>query len=406
MIVGRIMNAFSPAPNMASLPPGASPIMVEGLLPQVTKSGQVVTPETAKGISTAYRCGNIISDDIAKIPLQMFTRQGNAIRQIGADPVTRNMAYLLQVSPNRYMTPFIFKKTLINWLLYWGNALAWQPAGSFRELYILPANLTYPTFDRQGDLWYVTILPDGKHQAIPSVEVLHLMINSSNGYWGKSVLQYARESMGRQLGAYETQDLISSQGLNAAGIIWVNGELSKEARDKMRGQYESVMNGSENSGRLAIFDNKIEKFEQVTMKASDMQFLEGIAATDAEIANFFGMPLHKLNQGKQSYQSNEQQQLDYLSTTLDPYLVQWEEGARLKWLSEKEQKTIYFKFIRESILRMDAKSRAELHEIKIRSGQETPNEARETDDMSGYADGDRHYMASNYTEIGAVNVPA
>ena len=391
----------------ANLPPGAAPIMVEGLPPLITKSGQVVTPETAKNIATAYRCGNIISDDIAKMPLQQFTRKGDQVNQIAPDPVTRNMAYLLQVAPNRYMTPFIFKKTMVNWLLFWGNALAWQPPGSMRELYILPTNFTYPTFDRQGDLWYMTLLPDGTHLAIPSVEVLHLMINSNNGYWGRSILQYARESMGRQLGAYEAQNLVYSQGLNAAGIVWVNGELSGDARKKMRSEYEGIMSGSGNAGRLAIFDNKIEKFESVSMKASDMQFLESIAATDAEIANFFGVPLYKLNQGKQSYNSNEQQQLDYLSTSLDPYLVQWEEGARLKWLSEKDQRSIYFKFIRESILRMDSKTRAELHQIKINSGQESPNEARETDDLSGYAGGEKRYMAANIVEIGAKpNVPA
>ena len=40
----------------------------------------------------------------------------------------------------------------------------------------------------------------------------------------------------------------------------------------------------------------------------------GIAATDADIANFFNFPLHKLNMGKQSYESNEQQELNYIRT--------------------------------------------------------------------------------------------
>ena len=91
-----------------------------------------------------------------------------------------------------------------------------------------------------------------------------------------------------------------------------------------------------------------------------------------------------------------------MKSTLDPYLVQWEQAARLKWLSEADQKDTYFKFIRESLLRTDAKTRAELHEIKIRSGQMSPNEAREVEDQSGYALGDDFYMTSNYQKIGAV----
>ncbi len=114
------------------------------------------------------------------------------------------------------------------------------------------------------------------------------------------------------------------------------------------------------------------------MRAKDVEFLAGIDATDVDLANFFNYPEYKLNRGKQSYQSNEQQDLDYLKSTLDPYLVQIEQAGRLRWLSEAEQQTRYFKFIRESILRTNAKSRAELDEIKIRSGTRTPNKAANT----------------------------
>jgi hypothetical protein len=48
---------------------------------------------------------------------------------------------------------------------------------------------------------------------------------------------------------------------------------------------------------------------------------------------------------------------------------------------------------------MDAKGRAETNEIRIRSGQMTPNEAREKDDVSAYPGGDKFYMTSNYTPI-------
>jgi HK97 family phage portal protein len=156
---------------------------------------------------------------------------------------------------------------------------------------------------------------------------------------------------------------------------------------------------------LAVFDNKVSKFETIQMKLTDAQFLEGIHANDIDVINFFGVPAYKLNMGKEAYNSNAQQDLDYLKSTLDPYLVQWEQAARLKWLTQAEQPNSYFKFIRESLLRTDAKTRAELHEIKIRSGQENPNEARESDDMSGYDLGEYFYMTSNYQKIGdPVNV--
>jgi HK97 family phage portal protein len=111
------------------------------------------------------------------------------------------------------------------------------------------------------------------------------------------------------------------------------------------------------------------------------------------------MPLHMLNMGNQSYSSNEQKYLEYLDGTLDSYLVQIEQGARIKWLSEGEQGDCFFKFNRDSLLRMDAKGRAETNEILIRSGQRTPNEARSKDDYSPYTEGDSFFMTKNYSDV-------
>jgi len=118
------------------------------------------------------------------------------------------------------------------------------------------------------------------------------------------------------------------------------------------------------------------------------------------------VPAYKLNMGKEAYNSNAQQDLDYLKSTLDPYLVQWEQAARLRWLSQAEQGNSYFKFVRESLLRTDAKTRAELNATKIASGQMSPNEAREIEDVSGYDQGDNYWMTRNNASVQElINVP-
>jgi HK97 family phage portal protein len=213
-------------------------------------------------------------------------------------------------------------------------------------------------------------------------------------------LEYAEESVGRRIGQSATQSSIQGQGLNPTAYIQVNAVLDKKGRDAYREAYSDAIRGADDAGNLAVFDNKVVKFEPVTMQPRDAQFLESIDATDLEIANFFKFPAYKLNRGKQSYQSNEQQDLDYLKSCLDPYLVQWEQAGRLSWLSEADQKSNYFKFIRESILRTNSKTRAELHEIQIRSGTLQPNESREIDDRDGYEEGGKFYMTKNYGPVG------
>jgi len=370
-----------------------------------TRARQSVGPETSKRVAAVYRCSNTITDDIAVMPFQQFERMRlpNGLRltqQIDPDAFLRNMAYLLEISPNRWMSPFILKKTALLWLLFWGNALLWlPPPPSVRELFILPTNVTIPKFDPDGDLWYEVRFPNGRKRFIPSVEVMHVMINSTNGIWGRGMLEYARETIGLRMGQSATQGNVQGQGLNPAAYIQVNAMLDKKGRDAYREAYSDAIRGAEDAGNLAVFDQKVVKFEPITMQFRDAQFLESVNATDLEIANFFKFPAYKLNSGKQSYQSNEQQDLDYLKSCLDPHLVQWEQAARLRWLSEADQKGNYFKFIREAILRTNAKSRAELHEIQMRSGTLTPNESREIEDRDGYPEGSKFYMTKNYGPV-------
>lgn len=384
----------------AQLSMTATPVtdnMIEfGDMVQLTSAGQQVTAETSRNVATAYRCINVLSDDVAKLPLQTFMSTApRQIERVRPSNRIQNIAWLLEVSPNRWMTPFIFKKLWISSLLWWGNAYIWQPTGAYPELFLLDPAETYPEFDADGNLWYMTKFPNGNEDHIPWVEVNHLQINSKNGMVGRSVLTYAKETVGRQQGAHNTQNMIFANGLNAAAYMMFDQELTPEARQRARLEYQKAISGQDNAGRLAVLDSHVTKFETINIKPVDAQFLETVNATDAQIANYFGIPLYKLNQGKQSYESNEQQNMDYLRSTLNPYLVQIEQGARLKWLPTKAQGKTYFRFNRDSLLQTDAKTRAEVLEKLIFAGILTPNQGLQINDMSPYDGGDVHYVPLN-----------
>lgn len=398
MIISNLVSSSAPpAPERARPAEGGSFPRVFGAWTK-TKSRKRVDEDAAKGVATAYRCGNTISDDVAMMPLQLFNSFRGKIERIYPDAVRRNTSYLIERQPNRWMTPFVWKKTVMNWLIWWGNAYIWSPASAFPELFVLDASTTYPVFDKSGNKWYQTTFASGLKDAIPDVEMTHLMINSKDGLHGMSVLEYARETMGRQLAAHETQDSIAGDGLKPTAALWVKGkQLSDTARSMVRKSYlDAVETGA------AIFEtDTFDKYETITMKPTDAQFLEGIAATDADVANFFAFPLHKLNMGKQSYESNEQQELNYVKSCLNPYLVQWEQAGGLKWVAEKDQPFQYLRFNRDAILQTDAKTRTEILVKKVAGGILTPNQALQIEDMNGFAGGDSHYLQASYGRIGS-----
>jgi len=373
-----------------------------------SRAGKVVTVESSKSVATAYRAKTILGDAFALTPLQLFQEIDDQKVRIRPDFRTRNAPYLVHVSPNLWgWTPFLYKKTLMEWLLFYGNFYSWSPPVWPFQKYILPADTTYPVFDEDGSIWYATILiKTGKIDYIPGPEVLHVLINpDESGQVGRGVIEYARETLGRQIAAYDAESQLFSQGLTPAAIMQVNATLDAEGRKAYRDSYGEVMSGE--GPRLAVLDSRITKFEPVTMTLVDAQFLESIQATDRDIANFFGMPLHMLNMGKEAYSSNEQKYLEYRSETLDPYFVQTEQGARIKWIPQAQQNDHFWKFNRDAIMRMDGKSRAEMNEILIRSAQRSPDEVREKDDYSAIPDGSgkKFYMTKNYAALDELGKP-
>lgn len=395
MIIGRAINYIR---DIAT--PGFIQREISQGISVMTNSGQAVSPESAKRIATVYRCANILANDVAKMPLQLFvSRQTGDIERVRPDPIRRNMAYLAEVQPNLHQTAFIFKKTAMRWLLFWGNAYIWKPNLRVPQMYVLPSNLVTSYFDGNDMRWYDVNI-DGQVEHIPEVEISHYMINSDDGKNGRSVLTFARETLGRRQAANETQNVLYGEGLMPAAVAQFPGDLSKEAREKIRQAYSEAVSGSANAGRLLILDGKVTKFETVPIKAADAQFLESISATEVDIANFFDVPLYKLNMGKEAYNSNEQRNLDYLASTLDSYLVQIEQESQIKWLTGAEQVYSYWRFNRNSLLRTDAKSRGEYLQGKILSGQMSPNEARAVEDEPAYPGGENRYVPSNMAVIG------
>lgn len=402
MILSKALNR--PQPVNAAQPVDPRPASYSSLSHHstTTKAGKYVTDESARSVATAYRAANILSDDIAKLPLQLYRQTGDQKERIRPSSQLRNKPYQIEVSPNLWgWTPFQFKKALSQWLIFYGNGYVWSPPVWPFQMYVLPAETTYPVFDEDGSLWYATVLTRmGKIEYLPGAEVLHVLINpDESGHVGRGVIEYARETLGRQIAAYDAESQLFGQGLTPAAIMQVNATLDKQGREAYRDSYGEVMSGS--GPRLAVLDNRITKFEPVTMKLVDAQFLELIQATDRDIANFFGVPVHMLNMGKEAYNSNEQKYLEYLSSSLDSYLVQMEQAARIKWLTLKQQTDYFYKFNRDALLRMDGKTRAETNEILIRSGQRSPNETREKDDYSGYPEGEKYYMTKNYADVNA-----
>ena len=340
---------------------------------------KTVTPNSATSFNTVYACVNILSDDLAKLPWKAYKKTNGAITRGNSHPVD----YLLNKRPNPHMNPFTFKKTLMVDVLTQGNAYAlieYDEQGKPRVMHPLTSHMTsYIVDEKTGVSGYRTKWRNNDI-LLQDYEVFHIKA-LGNGYEGVSPIESVKLQIeGSYLSDQFNNGMIRSGGV-PKGILKVQGAIGKEAKANVRREWKR----SNSAEAIAIIDNGLE-YQSMGISQQDMQFVEAKRYNAQEIASIFKIPLHKINDLDRATFSNiESQSLDYYKNTLLPWIVQWEEEANYKLFSNKELRNgWYTKFSLDSELRGDAKSRAEVQEIKMRSGTLTINEVRDQDEMSPF----------------------
>jgi HK97 family phage portal protein len=362
-------------------------------------SGERITVDSALQVPTVYACVNILANSLAKLPFQTFRKTAAGRERDSSHAVAK----LLEGRPNPYQNPFKFKHLLETHRNTWGNAyvnIEWGPDGRPRALWILNPTSTEPKLDDAGKLWYVTKLPNGEQRKIADTDIIHLTTLSIDGLKGKPPIQIARESIGSSQAAQKFKGKFFANGTASAGLLKVPGTLGKDAKNKVREEWETLYTGINNAQRIAILDAGLE-FQTIGMPLKDAQFIEGMKFDKAEIANIFNIPLHMVNELERATHSNiEQQSLDFIQNTLSPIVIQYEQEFGYKVFSLPEQKRFYLKFNLASLLRADSKTRGEFYKLMWEIGGFSINKILELEDMDGIGEiGDKHFVSLNYTTL-------
>lgn len=359
------------------------------------------------------RCVEILSDDMAKLP--WFTMDLNTRERAYGGELMR----LLRVRPNEAMTPFTVDKMLEASVDCCGNGYLWilRDPHSMRprELIPVPPELVTPWKNGSGHMWYTVLHPYTKEpMTVDGADMVHLKGFSTNGLAGISVLERARQVIEAGYSAQEYQKAFYQNGGQPSGTLEVDTDLSGNAhgvvdaegnpvskRDVIRGEWERVHSGPNNSHRVAILDMGL-KYHPISVSQRDAQFVESAGVRRIDIANFFGIPLYKLNDGKQAYDSNDQNNTDYAMTTLQPRVTQWEQEFSYKLLTDTEiGKGLWLRKNMMAALRGDSKSRGEWYRTMRELGPFSVNDILALEDLPDVEGGDTRYASLNYVPLEA-----
>lgn len=377
--------------------------------PMYNISGTAPSRDSAQKLSAVYAAVDIRSDDLSTLPnyiLDTRTRD-----RVTGHPVL----FLLNVRPNSVMTPTVRKKLLERSILLTGNAYDWivrdpvsrRPA----ELIPVPGELVQIRVDSSRRCWYDVTDPVTREVfRLPQEDVCHYKGPSNDGIHGLSVLTYAAQTIQSGLAAQEYNKAFYESGGQPSGILTVEGDFSgyvmdsegnpteKTQKDAIREEWEKVHSGAANAHKVAVLDYGM-KYQALSISQKDAMFIEQQTQTVEDIARYFAMPLYKLQSGKQSYNSNEQNSIEYVGS-LRPRVTQMEEEQTWKLLSLDDiHAGLEIRANMMALLRSDQKSRAEYYQTMHQEGAYSINDIRALEDLPDVEGGDEHAISLNYIPL-------
>ncbi len=400
-------NAAPATPSRRSLENPSTPLDPDfddtgwGMLGLKARTGQRVTPQRALAASAWWRAVALISETMARMPLQVLKGAPPGMRPDPSHP-----AYaLLFRRPNEAQTPFVFKAKLYHDARTRGNGYAYVVRdGAGRPLELLPLDPDRTEPAREGGRpLYLHQLKSNEWRRLRAEDVIHVMGPSLDGISGMDLVAVAKQALGLGLGMQDYASTFFRNSAKPSVVIQVPGKIKPEAAKNLRESWERIHAGIENAHRTAVLEEGAT-VKEMTINARDAQMLESRQFSLIEIANFTGVPPHKLGSAVNvSYKSLEQENQGFLEDCIDGWAVRGEEQFAAKLLSAKEQQegTHAVQFDRSRLVIPDEATKADCATKLISVGVWCPDEGRAYRGMDPRPDGlgGVYYHPANLTPL-------
>lgn len=357
-----------------------------------TTSGKPVNERTAMQTTAVYACVRILAEAVASLPLHVYEYQDDGGKKLVHD---HPLYYLLHDEPNPEMTSFVFRETLMSHLLIWGNAYAQiirDGAGRVLGLYpLLPDKMEVQRDDR-GNIYYVysrnsdenPMFKEYGNIKLKAEDVLHIPGLGFDGLIGYSPIAMAKNAVGMTLACEEYGASFFANGANPGGVLEHPGVLKDPS--KVRESWNSVYRGVSNAHKIAVLEEGM-KYQQIGIPPEEAQFLETRKFQINEIARLYRIPPHMVGDlDKSSFSNIEQQSLEFVKYTLDPWVIRWEQSLQRSLLLPGEKGKYFIKLNVDGLLRGDYQSRMNGYAVGRQNGWFSANDIREMENMNPIPD--------------------
>lgn len=349
-------------------------------------TGKSISEEESLESTAVWSAVTILSQTIAALSLILYKRLDKGKKR--ADKALSDLYHLMHTQPNPEMTSMIFRETGMGQLLLYGN---WYSEKQFdgnmnvTSLWPLLSRDMEPRRLENGKLIYRYKLPNtGREVLFPRERILHIPAFSSNGLIGHSPVKKGKEAIALNLALEEYGARFFAAGGAPPVVIEYPMSLGKEAKDRIKESWQDKHGGLENAHRVAILEEGM-KIHEYGIDPEKAQAIETRKFGVNEVARIFNVPPHFLKDLERATYSNvEEQSRNFVSYTLQPWLVKLEQCYTTQLLTKKQWQNqgYFFEHLVDTLLRADTEKRWEAHKNGFMTGSLSPNDILEMENRN------------------------
>lgn len=364
-------------------------------------AGIRVDQDTALTYSPFFAGVRVLAEDLAGLPLFLYERLEPRGKRRAKD---HPLYTLLHDQPNPMMTSVQLRETLQGHALTWGNGVAQlvtnKRTGVIEEIWPLRPDRLRICIKRTGPGAFRRVYQyrddvNGIYATLLDDEVLHIGGLGFDGVRGYPVVELAANAIGLGLATEHHGAKVFSNGAAPGGALSHPGNLSPEARRRMADDWENIHKGIDRAHRVAILEEGVT-WQQVGVPNDSAQFLETRKLQVTEMARWLRLPSHKIQDLERATFSNiEQQQLDYVTSALNIWLVRWEQAILTQLLLPSERQRYFAEHLVDSLLRGDTAARYAAYAIGRNWGWLSANDVRDKENENPVPGGDDYLVPLN-----------
>ena len=363
-----------------------------------TQSSAFVDFASSVQINSVWACVSLISDTISTLPVDTFIRRDGI-----AYPYRPKPAWVAR--PDAMINASSFWQQCMISLLLDGNAFVrifrdpkTQDVLSMMVLNPLKVNVT-----RNNAGLKLFVYSGEENKTLTGDDVLHITgsILMPGEIRGKSTVETLKENLGLSISLESFAARFFGQGTLTQGVIEYPGALTAEQAENLAKSFDRQHKGYRRAHKTGILSGGAT-FKPTQIANDQAQMLDSRRMAVEDVARIFRVPSNMIGlneRGAQSYNSNEQNAIAFVTHTLRPWINKLEDA-----FSNLLPTDAYLAFSTEDLLRGDYATRLEGYSKMLQNGVFSVNEVRRKENMRPVEGGDKLRVPLTNIDINAAGL--